>query len=506
MVDTVFARKLKKLSQNRVLKRIEKFSRQEGLKVYLVGGAVRDLFIEKKISKRVDLDFAVSENALLLGKKIARAIGGSFVVLDKINNTARVLYRRNNRVFELDFTDFRAKTLKEDLRRRDYSINTLCCELSSLAREKVNSDIIIDYFNARQDIKNKSLRLTRRDNIKDDPLRILRGFSLCSQFGFSFEKKTVLLIKKNVLALRKAAVERISEELEKIFSASFSHSQVLDMDKLGILEVILPEISGLRGLDQGLFHHKDVWGHSLETLKQLEKLLRNLPQNLPARYERGVKKYLSQSLSYKRPRLWILKLASLLHDIGKPETRSIGLDAKVHFYTHEKAGSLIAGKIGKRLKLSGREIALLKNIVLYHLRAGQLVNRSPGKRAKFRFFRDTRDDAALILLLTIADRRAMQGVLSKTKEFIFLEHELWAMFIDFFKKRRQKIRNKPLIDGHELMGSLSIPQGPFIGYLLRQIEEVQALKIATTKEQAIALAKKLYLSQSAEEKAVLKIK
>ena len=483
--------KLKKFENSNILKHISTIARHKKKHIYLVGGALRDLFLSRLLNKKIlDWDFAVCSGALALAKKVAKDLNAHYVVLDKINKTARVIYCENNREFRLDFTDFRAKTLKGDLKKRDFTINSLCVDIEDLLEGKLQ---LLDYFKAIEDIEHKKLRSVSKDNFKDDPLRILRGFVFCCQWGFCFDSKTARLARANVFRIADVSGERISEELAKVFGIKNIYKQIISMDDFGILDVIFPEIKVLRGVDQGSFHHLDVWNHSLESLAQLEELLRVLPRKIPKQYAEKVNKYLACELCGNRSRLWILKLSCLLHDIAKPQTKFVGDDQRVHFYTHEKQGSLIVKKIGKRLKLSGREIAVLSDLVLYHLRAGQLVNRRPGKRSKFRFFHDTGGNAIMILLLTLADRWAMQGVLSKSKSFIFYEDELLKMIIDVFKADDPIMKKPKLLNGNQLMTLLGLSKGPLIGNILAQIDEAQAINSIRSKQQAESLAKQLYL-------------
>ncbi len=484
-------KKLKKFKESGILKHISAISGHKKKHVYLVGGVLRDLFLKHSLNKKIiDWDFAVRFGALELAKKAAHSLNGHYVVLDKINRTARVIYAENNQEFRLDFTDFRAKTLKGDLKKRDFTINSLCIDIEDLLQGNVQ---ILDYFKAIEDIKYKKLRSASKDNFKDDPLRILRGFVFCCQWGFCFDINTAKLVKSNVFRILDVSPERVSEELAKIFGSKSSYKYVRTMDEFKVLDELFPEIEILRGIDQGLFHHLDVWDHSLESLAQLEKLLRVLPRKIPGQYAKKVNEYLACELCGNRSRLWILKLACLLHDIAKPQTKFVGDDQRVHFYTHEKQGSLMVKKIGKRLKLSGKETSVLSNIVLNHLRAGQLVNRRPSKRAKFRFIRDTGDNAVMILLLTIADRWAMQGILSKSKSFIFYEDELLKMISDIFKQQDSGGKAIKLLDGNQVMSLLGLSKGPLVGKILGKIEEAQAIKSIRNKQQAEDLAKQLYL-------------
>ena len=264
------------------------------------------------------------------------------------------------------------------------------------------------------------------------------------------------------------------------------------MNSLGILEVIFPETADLMGLNQGGFHHLDAWAHSLQTLAELERLLKTLDTKIYKKYSRLTHAYLNKKVSGSHSRLWLLKLACILHDIGKPATRFAGQDGKIHFYGHEKTGANIVKKIGQRLKLSAKEVGVLHRLVLHHLRAGQIVNDVPSNRAKFRFFRDTQDNAVMIILLTIADRNAMQGVLSRKKSFVFLEDELFKMIVGFFKNVAKNKAMPRLLNGNEIIRLLDLRPSPLVGKLLKEVEEAQELNIIQNKKQARQMVKDMY--------------
>ncbi len=487
--------RFRRLKNDVILKRIAEISQELNIKVYLVGGAVRDLFMRKTSAKQIDWDFAVDRGAFKLGKMLAKDLNASYIVLDRINKTARVVYNKNKHHYEFDFVDLRAGTLKADLKSRDFTINTLCFDLQNLSSNKKNKDFLLDHFKAVADIKKRCLRITAAGNFKDDPLRILRGFAFCAQFNFKFELKTLRLIKKDVFGLKDISAERICDELVKIFTVRRSYRYFEQMDRFRLLDIIFPEISSLRDVEQGLYHHLDVWQHSLQTLAELEKLLKNLAQKIPKKYAAKINAYLNKEVAYKRPRLWLLKLACILHDIGKSLTRFEGEDGKVHFYTHERVGAEMVVAIARRLKMSIKEISILKNILLYHLRPGQLVNRRPSQRAKFRFFRDAKENAVLILLLTVADRAAMRGVLSREESFTFLEDEIFGMMIEFFKNIEKDTKLFRLLNGTELMNFLQISSGPLVGKILKEIDEAQAIKSINSKMQAKKLAIQVYEKQ-----------
>ncbi len=483
------AQKSNIFKKDRVFQEINALSQNLQMKVYLVGGALRDLLSGRQKPGARNWDFIVMRDSLGFAEKLARILNGAYVVLDEESRTARVVLNREIPGYELDFAAPKAPALAEDLSRRDFTVNTFCFDLrDAAAADRIE---VTDLYGGLADLRAKRIRMLKEKNFRDDPLRLLRGFSLAARLGFKIEKNTAAVLRKNSRRLRNVSPERIREELSKIFSAAQARPQVNEMALAGILDIIFPELAALKGLDQGKFHHLDAWEHSLETVSRLEKICRSLDKKIPKKYVSMTGEYLQAPVGGGRSLVWILKLAALLHDIGKLQTKIRGDDGRIHFYTHEKIGASTAREIGRRMKLSGREIKLLSDLVRYHLRPGQLVNRKPSKKAKFRFFRDTADNAVALLLLALADRAAMRGPAAKNKNFVFLEEELYKMICSFFKKKRNPRRQIPLINGYEVMALTGAGSGPGIGRILKSLEEAQALGKIRTKKEATVYAKKL---------------
>ena len=476
------ARLLRVLQADRLLRRLAAVARQHGMRLYLVGGSVRDLLRGSPLALSRDWDFAVDRGAVRLARAVADAWGAAFVLLDQEHGVARVVCGKKQQQRQLDFADFRAATLKEDLRRRDFTINTLCVDVSAFGASASADTVFFDYWGAQQDLQRKLIRVIRPQNLRDDPLRVVRGFSLCSQLGFTFAPQTAGLLATAGRRLGRVAGERITQELAKLFGCGRAFPALQEMARAAILERLFPELACLKGLDQGAYHHLDGWQHSLETVRQFELLRRRLDRHIGPRAGQQVRRLLDEDISGGRPRGWIVALACLLHDVAKPATRFQADDGAVHFYTHDVKGSRIVRTIGRRFKLAGREIALLARLVQYHVRPGQLVNRRPSSRAMFRFVRDMGADVIPVILLTIADRGAMRGRLSRT--MVFHEQVLWRIV------KQQAGRRKPaaarLLDGHDIMRLTKSAPGPQVGRMLAAVEEAQALGEITTSRQATA--------------------
>lgn len=464
------------------LKKIPYFSvisslcRNHNIGIWLVGGFLRDIYLNPK-KELVDFDFCVEKNTSLIAREFAKKIFSKFIILDKTQKSFRVVLKRKDRNYTYDFTAMRGKGLPEDLALRDFTVNTMAL---SLAESKAK---VIDYFRARKDIEDRVVRVIRDEVIPQDPLRILRGFSLAANYGFHIKSKTLKLMVKHKKLIQGVSKERVNEELFKILASLDSYKAFRAMDKLKIIDEFIPEIKKMRGIHQGGYHHLDVWNHSLEALRQFElfyarKLIKN----------KAIVAYLNEELAQGRRRGQIIKLACILHDIGKPEAKK-KVNKKTIFHTHEKIGRDLSQKIADNLRLSLREKDVLKKLIFWHLRPGYLADQiTPSRRAIYRFFRDTNCEGVAVVLLSFSDWRATRGPLTDTKKRKRHERIMLGLVDKYFEDKKKKPLPK-LIDGHDIMKKFKIAAGPLVGKILRKIKEEQALGKVSTKAQAYKTAK-----------------
>ncbi len=463
-----------------LLKQIYDSAVKKKLRLFLVGGFLRDYLMNRqKINP--DFDFAIKKGAINFGRSLAKEMRAGFVVLDKEHGACRVVKKDSGKIYTFDFTDFRGKDLLDDLLHRDFTINTLALDLKDIFFTTDFNNLIIDPFLARKDIKLKVIKVVNKKAFDEDSLRILRAFSFSALLGFKIEAKTLLLAKKERKKLGGVSSERVRDELFKIFDTGCAYEYLVSLDKLKILEVIIPEINLMRGVNQGPYHHLDIWKHSLETVRQFEDLVSELKGN------QDVQEYLHEYFCSDRKRVALLKLGSLLHDIGKPKAKR-RFGKKIKFHGHERVGLDIAKNIVKRLKLSGDEMNALHKMVLWHLRPGYLGDfKQPTKRAIFRYFRDTQDEAVAVLLLSIADQRSTLGRLSTKKSRLQHETVCFGLIKEYFLKKKEK-KFARLINGNDLMKKFKLKPSILIGRILAEVEELQAIGKIKTKEEAFKAA------------------
>ena len=459
-------------------------ARSKKVDVWLVGGLLRDTYLkvsasklgEKKI-KVLDFDFCVEKSAKSLARDFAKKISAKCITLDDAQGSWRVILKKGKRMYTYDFTLMRGETLKDDLSLRDFSINTLALNLNDKKRR------IIDYFGARDDIKKKTIRIISERVLSDDPLRILRGFVFSLHYGFKIEAKTKKAMLKFKRSLNRISGERISEELFKIFLSDDSYQAIKKMDELKIIDEIIPCITECRGVFQGAYHHLDVWAHSLETLKEFETLFKKKLSK-----DKDIMAYLNEDIAQGRKRLQLLKLACILHDIGKPAAKK-KIKKKTIFHAHEKIGRDLIERVALRLKLSFREKEILKRLIYWHLRPGYLADQiTPSRRAVYRFFHDTDIDGASVIILSLSDWRATRGPLTNAKKRRRHEAIMLKLIREYFQQKKKKPLPK-IIDGYDLMRKFGLSSSPLIGQILRKIKEEQALGKIHNKSGAYTLAK-----------------
>lgn len=475
--------KLDALQKISHLSTILKLAQKNKQKVFLVGGFLRDFFLNR-IKDNLDFDFCVGFNAMKLAKSFAKEIKGAFVILDKERGYARVVKNFPEKTFTFDFANFRGKTIKEDLRLRDFTINTLALNLENLKTSQNLSKAILDYFKGLEDLKKSTIRMVSKGSFIDDPLRMLRAFSLASQLNFKIEENTLKRVRTLSKKISDAAYERIRDEFFKILENENTIEFFRQMHKVKLLEKIIPQIRAMYGVKQGPYHHLDVFKHSLEALAQVEKVFGELVSNF------RIQNYLNEKIAGERSRKALIKLGAFLHDVGKPLAKK-RLQNKTVFYGHERLGREISYDISDMLKLSTREKFALEKLIFWHLRPGYLAdNKIPTSRAIFRFFRDADEEGVGILLIGIADQRATRGPLTRGANRKHHEKVVLDLIEQYFNKKEEKPFVR-LLNGNDLIKQLKLDPSPLFAAILREVEEAQAEGSIKTKQEALKLAQKI---------------
>lgn len=438
-----------------------------GFKVYFVGGCVRNFLMQIPIK-----DWDLTTNAS--PEEIQKLFPHSFY--DNAFGTVGIPYKETENPEEKNYfeiTTFRTesnytnarhpenvewgKTIEEDLERRDFTMNAIAAEIVSNSDD---SEIkLIDPYNGLTDIENKLIRTVGNPDTRftEDALRLLRAIRFATQLTFKIDDSTWKSIFKNADLITKISGERIRDELLKILAAENPYNGIVLLNLSGMLDLIFPELAKGKDISQvrpGRHHTTDVFTHNIESLK-------HTPSHDP-----------------------IVRLATLLHDVGKPYVRSEDAEGHVIFYNHEVKGARIVADICDRLRLSKKQKEKIITLIRWHMFT---VDEHITDSAIRRFLRRIGvENVADMMDLRIGDRLGGGTQVA----------ESWRLKL--FKERVTKELNPPFsindlaIDGNDVMRELGIEPGPKIGQTLKQLfEEVDEDLSLNTKDYLLKRLKEL---------------
>jgi putative nucleotidyltransferase with HDIG domain len=445
---------------------------------FLVGGAIRDLLLSREPID--ELDVALPSGALEMGRRLAQRSGGAFVTLDRERGAARVVLGAATGLRQIDLTDFRADSLEGDLRRRDFTVNAIAVSLRALAHG--GRAPLVDPTDGRQDLARRRLRAAGPGALEDDPLRALRGVRLAFLLRFTLTPQLRSALRKSAPRLSEVAAERIREELTALLVLPHAGQGLRELDRLGLLGAVLPEVAPMKTVAQPRPHRFTVWEHSLRAVESGEALFSNLSALEP--YATELAAHLAEPVGDGLTRRELLKLALLLHDVAKPQTRAV-IRERVRFIGHDVIGASISRSIGQRLRLAGSVVVVLERLVRHHLRPMHLAQLpTVSRRARYRFFRDLEREAQDLLLLSLADAAAVRGV-SPLDVWRGPFGRLVADLLGGWQEDQRLAGAPPLLRGEDVMGAFHLPPGPEVGRLLALAREARALGKVRTGEQAL---------------------
>ncbi|MGH7764076.1 MAG: CCA tRNA nucleotidyltransferase [Candidatus Dormibacteraceae bacterium] len=433
------------LSDRQLLGLLKQAAAGEGVNAWVVGGYVRD----KLLGRPHPNPDVVVENgdALALASRFARLAGASPPVTFERYGTAQVTLpghlvefvtaRSESYAPDSRKPDVRPATLEEDLRRRDFTINTLLMGFDGT---------IDDPLGGRADLDARLLR-TPADPLRtfaDDPLRMLRAVRFAAELGFELAPNLLPAMRemKGRLAPPVISVERVADELRRMLGSDRPELALELMDKGGLLDLILPELAACKGVVQGGYHTSDVFGHTLLTVQ-------------------GTAADLS------------LRLAAVFHDVGKPSTAT----GDGSFTGHEEVGAALAHAALERLRFSHKEVEAVTELVRLHLRHVYYLSEwSDG--AVRRLARDAGPQLSRLIALARADIAASAYPAPEKLD------ELQARIDGILAERPSRLA--PVILGEDVMRVRAVGPGPEVGRVKRRLEElVLDGEIAPTREAAI---------------------
>ena len=473
-----------------LLARVSAILTQKNCQAYVVGGFVRDWLLGRETA---DIDIAVSGNALNIAQEVAKAIDGRYVLLDEANRVARVVIVGDEQPWHLDFSSF-SNSIENDLERRDFTINAMAVELQGLVS---GSPRLIDSFGGEGDLKAGLVRAVSQQVFEQDAARLLRAVRLAAELGSKIEPGTESLIRQNCQLVRLVPGERLREELLRLLALPGSVALVRYLDEVGLLTGIIPELDGMKGVEQPKEHFWNVFDHSVETVATVEFLLRESQWEYGKKHllaatpwSEEISRHFDEEVSSGSNRRMLLKLAGLLHDIAKPATKTVDETGKMRFLGHARQGATMATGILSRLRFSGREIRLVEILIYHHLHPAQMSNEGlPTSRAIYRYFRDTEDAGIDVLFLALADYLATHGPRLDVEEWQQHNQMINYVLTEHFNQEAKVLPAK-LINGRDLMDIFGLSPGRLIGELLAMVHEAQASGEVSSRDEAIELVRK----------------
>ncbi len=433
------------------VKKLIKTFQNANFEIYVVGGSARGWLIQYPIA---DWDFATNA----VPEQIQSLFPKNSFYNNKFGTVSIVMGKNKNDIFEVTtyrsekkYSDFRrpdkiswGKTIKEDLSRRDFTINAIALEFK-IINNKCKMINMVDPFDGQKDLKKKIIRAVGNPNkrFKEDALRLIRAIRIATQLAFTIESETFKSIQKNAALIEEIAWERIREEFFKLLASNYPADGIVLLLNSGLLQFLMPELIEGRGVEQAKHHVDNVWIHSIKTL-----------QHCPSKDS-------------------LVRLAALIHDIGKPAAAK-GKGEDRTFYNHEVIGAAIAKRIGKRLRLSNKQLDKLWRLVRWH-------QFTPNEK---------QTDAAIRRFIRRVGKENLQDIIDiRTGDRLGSGVPKTSWRTELFKKRLIEVQKQPFsvkdlkVNGRDVMKVLKIKPGPKVGQILQALfNEVEEDKDKNKKE------------------------
>jgi poly(A) polymerase len=491
------------VTHSAMLQRLSGFFAAQESGVVLVGGYLRDTL--RSATPARDVDIALPGDAQKIGRELARFLGGTFVPLGTAFGAARVVVPspdpespedEKGKDWTIDLWGYTG-TVEEDLARRDFTIDAMALPFQDwpAIESPELAEKVMDPFNGRQDLAKKCIRAVNPHVFQDDPGRLLRTVHLAARLRFRFEPETVRMVTEAAPLISQVSGDRIRNEFLGILSMDGARGYLQVLDHLDLLCRVIPELADAKGVDQPKEHYWDVWDHSLHAVEFAELVTKghhNSPIYTQLPWPGGREEYFNQVISDGHNRRTVLKLAALLHDVAKPQTKHMDETGRTRFPGHPELGAAIAETRLTQLHMSARGVAAVCKMVEEHLRPATMQQGAElaTARAVYRYFRDLGDVAIDTLFLWMADHLAAKGPELDTDAWS-VHARMVAHILELGAQPEVTAQKERLVTGLDLMERFQLVPGPLIGNLLAQIEEAQAVGELATRDDAFVLASKV---------------
>lgn len=431
-----------------IVKRIGEFADKLGEEVHIVGGYVRDYYLDRP---RHDFDFTVVGDSIDFAQKLAKEFNTKAVVYERFRTamvplgefacefvgTRKEIYRSNSRKPVTE-----QGTLKDDLKRRDFTINAMAASVN-----KKNFGTVTDLFNGMGDMKHKLLRtpLDPTATFNDDPLRMMRAARFAAQIGFEIDPRAKSAASAMAERLRIVSKERISDEFMKLIEGDHPGHGVRLLKEMNLLQVVFPELADLAGVSavrQGEkeYSHKEVLDHSIQVLDKIAETSDNP---------------------------W-LRFAALVHDIGKTPTKKFSDEHGWTFHGHEEVGARMMKKVFRRMKLPMHALPYVDKLIRLHQRPMHLVDSEVTDSAIRRLAVKAGDELQDLFDLCRADITTKNP--DKEKRYL-RNYDIVARKVVRVREKDKLAAFQSPVRGEEIMEICDLPPSRPVGMIKEAIEE-----------------------------------
>ncbi|HWO94370.1 MAG TPA: HDIG domain-containing protein, partial [Dehalococcoidia bacterium] len=354
------------------------------------------------------MDLVVDGDPVALALRTHEDVGGHIVPLDRERGVVRLVFDEG---VALDLAPLRGGSLEADLALRDFTVDAIALPPPGAGGGA------IDPYGGIDDIRRLRLRAVAKSIFADDGVRLLRAARIAADFGLAPDGALVAAARTDAAHIVDASAERRRDELVRLLATDHAALGLRMLDQFAVLDSLAPELAATRGVAQPKEHYYDVFDHCIETVAALDVLLSSLvPAGRAAEAMRSdfldrlslamdVRRYIDSEPVEGHPIRALTKLGGLLHDIAKPQTKTVDATGRMRFFGHADEGAERAAHFLRELRFSKRETEFVRLLVAEHLRPTQLRSGEgpPTDRAINRFFRDTGDASIAILVLSLAD-------------------------------------------------------------------------------------------------------
>ena len=451
---------------------------------YVIGGFVRDLFLERPSN---DIDCVVVGSGITIAKAVAEKIKEKFhkkphIAVYANFGTAQIHFDGN----EIEFVGARREsyshdsrkpvvedgTLEDDQNRRDFTINAMALCLNTKRFGE-----LVDPFYGLEDLEDGIIRTPLDPDItfSDDPLRMMRCVRFATQLNFFIEDETFDALQRNAERIKIISGERISDEFNKIMLAKHPSKGIMDLERCGLLQLILPELVALEGVEtMNGRGHKDNFYHTLAVLENVVKAQESENEELRTKNEEclmeddNASNFQSSPSGDERGALW-LRWAALLHDIGKPKSKRWDASNGWTFHNHDFYGQKMVPNIFRRMKLPLDErMKYVQKLVALHMRPIVIADEEVTDSAVRRLLSDAGDNIDDLMMLCEADITSK----NELKKARFLENfRIVREKIADLKERDYKRLFQPVIDGDEIMQMFNLKPSREVGTLKQSLKD-----------------------------------